>query len=118
MSAYFFAAAVSMPFIAASFDGDPGRAPLLRIDFDTTRPPGPGEGCTIQEITARPSLTVDDADQDASATPPPPNTASSTVQMDAAKQAGLRFQGLGIPTGVTITDARLVFTAANTGRPP
>ena len=102
----------SGPRIAASFDGDPSFAPVLRIDFDTTKPPGPGEGCTIQEVTARPSISNDDADQNLSDSSL--STMANIVQMDATKENGLRFQGLGIPPGVTIIDARLVFTAANT----
>ena len=106
----------SGPRIAASFDGDPGSAPLLRIDFDTTKPPGPGEGCTIQEVTARPSISNDDADQDVSSSAL--SSVADIVQMDASKANGLRFQGLGVPPGVTIIYARLVFEAVNTDTAP
>jgi type IV pilus assembly protein PilY1 len=101
------------PRIAASFDGDPGRAPLLRIDFDTTKPPGPGEGCTIQEVTARPSISNDDANQNLSDSAM--GTADAILQMDSTKENGLRFQGLAVPPGVTITDARLIFAATDPG---
>jgi len=103
----------SGPRIAASFDGDPGRAPLLRIDFDTTRPPGPGEGCTIQEVTARPAIAPDDTNQNLSDSAM--GSADPIIQMDATKANGLRFQNLSVPSGVTITDARLVFEAAGPG---
>jgi type IV pilus assembly protein PilY1 len=101
------------PRIAASFDGDPSLAPILRIDFDTTRPPGPGEGCTIQEVTARPSLDVDDVNQNIS--DQAMNSPSTILQMDNDKQVGLRFANLQVPPGVTITDARLVFNASDPG---
>jgi type IV pilus assembly protein PilY1 len=104
---------VGGPRVAASFDGDPSFAPLLRIDFDTTQPPGPGEGCTVQEVTVRPSLDLDDVNQNVSDLAL--DTPSNIVQMDANKANGLRFQGLEVPTGVTILDARLVLEAADPG---
>jgi type IV pilus assembly protein PilY1 len=103
----------SGPRIAAAFDGDPGRAPLLRIDFDTTNPPGPGEGCTIQEVTVRPSISPDDTNQNLSDSAM--GSADPIIQMDATKANGLRFQDVSVPPGVTITDARLVFQAADPG---
>ena len=104
------------PRIATSFDGDPGRAPILRIDYDTTRPPGPGQGCTIQEVTARPSLDIDDVNQNVS--DEAMDTNNRIVQMDPTKVNGLRFQNLEVPPGVTIVDARLVFTATDPGAIP
>ncbi len=101
------------PRNTASFDGDPSLAPLLRIDFDTTRPPGPGGGCTVQEVSARPSLDVDDVNQNVSDLAL--DTPNTIVQMDANKANGLRFQGVEVPAGATIVDARLVFEAADPG---
>ncbi|GMQ76261.1 MAG: hypothetical protein BMS9Abin01_1531 [Gammaproteobacteria bacterium] len=104
------------PRIATSADGNPSRAPILRIDFDKTQPPGPGQGCTIQEISARPSISADDANQVIASVDPatPLNTANNLVQFEAGLENGLRFQGLEIPPGVEITAANIVFKAAST----
>ncbi len=104
------------PRIAVSADGDASRAAVLRIDFDKTQPPGPGQGCTIQEIPARPSIEADDANQVIASVDPatPINTANDFLQMEAGMENGLRFQGLDIPVGVEITGAEIVFKAAST----
>ena len=104
------------PRSATSFDGDPGRAPILRIDYDTTRPPGPGQGCTIVEVSARPALDDDDVNQNVS--DESLDTNRPIIQMDSTKVNGLRYQNLEVPPGVTIVDARLVFTATDPGAIP
>ena len=101
------------PRVAASFDADPDLAPILRIDFDTTQPPGPGEGCTVQEVSVRPALAIDDVNQVVANQAM--DTPTTIVQMDSTRANGLRFPDLDVPPGVTILDARLVFTAADPG---
>jgi type IV pilus assembly protein PilY1 len=108
--------AAAGPRIANSFDGDPSFAPILRIDFDNTKPPGPGEGCTVQEITARPSISTDDANQNLSDSAI--STMESFVQMDATRVNGLRFQNFTIPPTATIVGANLVFAPADPGIVP
>ena len=104
------------PRIAFSADSDASLAPVLRIDYDKTRPPGPGEGCTIREISAQPSIAADDANQLIASVDPatPINTANDFMEFEAGSVNGLRFQGLEIPPGVEITAANIVFKAAAT----
>jgi len=108
------------PAIARSFDGDPSLAPVLRIDFDTTQPPGAGEGCTVQEVSVRPGIATDDVNQIVANNAL--DTPTTIVQMDDTRANGLRFPDLDVPPGVKILDARLVFTATgpgpNTVNPP
>jgi len=104
------------PRIANSFDGDPSLAPVLRIDFDKTKPPGAGQGCTVQEITARPSISTDDANQNVS--DGAISTLEGFVQMDATRVNGLRFQNFAIPPTATIVEANLIFAPADPGIVP
>jgi len=106
------------PLIAAAFDRDPSLAPILRIDFDTTRPPGAGEGCTVQDVTARPGISTDDANQNTSLTDDALYTMENFVQLDANRENGLRYQLLGIPKGAVILEASLVIEAGDPGIVP
>jgi type IV pilus assembly protein PilY1 len=106
-----------------SFDGDPSKAPKLRIDYDQGSLPGlsPGEGCMIKTTQAQIKASKDDAEQrtDQSSV----TTSSSDLDMmdvSGGKKitVGLRFQDLPIKQGAVILSAELEFTAKESHSTP
>ena len=99
--------------IAESFDNDPSRAPILRINYDETSV-APG-ACINQWVQRQVELSDDDAEETNSSGSV--SIGGSSFDMRASQTNGLRFQNLPIAPGTPILEARLVFTtrSASTG---
>ena len=98
------------PRIAESFDHDPSRAPVLRVNFDENSV-APG-ACINQWVQRQIEVSDDDAEETISSGSV--SIGGSSFDMRASQENGLHFQGIPIAQGSTILEARLVFTARNT----
>ncbi len=97
---------------AFSWDGDPQKAPILRIDFDETTALGPGQGCTVVEMQRQVSSSGDDAfEDDATGSI---NLAGVVSILSAGRTAGWRFNDIALQPGTKILDARLFATPQST----
>jgi type IV pilus assembly protein PilY1 len=101
------------PRMAESFDNDPSRAPVLRVNYDETSVvPG---ACINQWVQRQVEVSDDDAEETISSGSV--SIGGASFDMRASQVNGLRFQNLPIAQGTRILEAQLVFTArsASTG---
>ena len=99
---------------AYSMENDDSKAPILTIEYDADTPQAGANGCVRSTIVETISSGNDDAEESATGNM---NISSSDLEMvdDGSDQTvGLRFTGLPIAQGATITSAKLVFTADET----
>jgi type IV pilus assembly protein PilY1 len=101
------------PRIAETFDHDPSRAPILRVDYDESSVLP--SACINQWVQHQIVLGDDDAEETLSSGSV--SVAGASLDMRATQVNGLRFADLPIAQGSTILEAQLVFTArsASTG---
>ncbi len=94
--------------VALSYEGDPSRAPRLRVTYDPDSVPATG-GCFNQWVVYRVDRSVNDAEQDAGNG----NMSITGNQFDirSTQVNGLRFGDVRIANGATILEAHLQFTA-------
>ncbi len=98
---------------AYSYDGDPSKAPVLKITYDPDSVPASG-GCINEWLYYR----VDDSNDDAEEYNNGYMSLTSTVfNITSSQTNGVRFKDLRINQGALILDARLQLTAksSNTG---
>jgi hypothetical protein len=87
--------------VAEAYNGEPDSAPELVIEYSTST--------TVKSLDARISAGADDAEEGSSGTMSLTGSDLELV-LDASQQVvGLRFVGLNIPQGVTISNAYLQF---------
>ncbi len=98
------------PRIAESFDNDPSRGPILRVNYDEASV-APG-ACINQWVQRQVEVSDDDAEQTISSGSV--STGGSSFDMRASQINGMRFQNLPIAPGTQILEAELVFTARST----
>jgi type IV pilus assembly protein PilY1 len=97
------------PQLAESWDNDPSRAPMLRVDFDEASAPN---GCIEQWVQRQIPYGEDDAEETISSGSV--STGGSQLDMDSSQINGLRFRDVPIAQGAKIIEAHLVFTARST----
>jgi type IV pilus assembly protein PilY1 len=98
------------PRMAESFDHDPSRAPILRVNYDeTSAVPG---ACINQWVQRQVEVSDDDAEETISSGSV--SVGGSSFDMRASQVNGLRFQNLPIAPGTQILEAHLVFNARST----
>jgi len=98
----------SGPRRAHSADGDPSRAPILRIEYDENSSLLPGEGCIIQTLQVQVAGSKDDAQERNN------NVNRSNAQMamsPSGRVNGIRFRNLDITQGAQIISAKVSFRA-------
>ncbi len=98
------------PRIAESFDNDPSRAPILRVNYDESSA-APG-ACINQWVQRQVEVSDDDAEETISSGSV--SIGGSSFDMRSTQVNGLRFQNLPITPGTSILEAHLVFTARST----
>ena len=99
--------------IAESFDNDPSRAPILRVNYDEASVvPG---ACINQWVQRQVTVSDDDAEETISSGSV--SIGSSSFDTRASQVNGLHFQDIPLAPGTAILEAHLVFTArsASTG---
>jgi type IV pilus assembly protein PilY1 len=95
------------PRIAESFDNDPSRAPMLRVNYDEASVvPG---ACINQWVQRQVEVSDDDAEETIGSGSV--SIGGSSFDMRSTQENGLRFQNLPIAPGTQILEAQLVFTA-------
>lgn len=97
---------------AISYDGSPSNAPMLTVTYDPNSVPANG-GCVANDLSYRINLSSDDAEHVVSNGDLSTNGNKLTLGYDNSnKQAvGLRFNGIHIPSGSTVNNAYIEFTA-------
>lgn len=88
--------------VANSYDGVSSAAPLLKINYTSGGIPG--------SIESRVNQTNDDAEQSSGGAIDLTSSDLELVQESTAQTVGLRFQGIAIPPGATVTSASIEFT--------
>jgi type IV pilus assembly protein PilY1 len=99
---------------AFTYDRDPSRAPVLRVNFDETSEVPAGGGCLVDTVQRQVETSGDDAEE---------NNATGAVSLidtvldlttpvgGTAQTVGLRFQNVTIPPGAEILSAYLTLVA-------
>ena len=101
------AASANGPLNAFSFDGDQSRAPILRIDVDSSSiTPG---ACINTIVTSQVFASNDDAEETLSTGSM--SLSGSSFDMRSTQINGLRFQDIPIKQGATVIEASLRFIA-------
>jgi len=98
--------------VAESYDGAPGAAPRIVIEYDALSIPASG-GCMTEERSYRVAAHSDDAEQ-SGATGATNFGGSQLNWRNDRKFVGVRFNGLAIPKDADITSAYIEFRAAAT----
>ena len=94
------------PRIAETFDHDPSRAPILRVNYDESSVvPG---ACINQWVQRQVELSDDDAEETISSGSV--SVGGSSFDMRSSQLNGLRFQNIPVAQGTTVLEAHLVFT--------
>ena len=101
------------PELAESYDNNPSRAPVLRVDFDEASAPN---GCIQQWVQRQVTYGDDDAEETISGGSV--STGGSQLDMDSSQLNGLRFTDIPIAQGATILEATLTFTTRSTDTGP
>ncbi|MCK5363016.1 MAG: hypothetical protein KAR22_08615, partial [Gammaproteobacteria bacterium] len=98
------------PRSAESFDNDPSRAPILRVNYDEASVlPG---ACINQWVQRQVEVSDDDAEETISSGSV--SIGGSSCDMRSSQVNGLHFQNLPIAQGTQILEAQLMFTARST----
>lgn len=92
---------------ADSYDGDPGRSPILRVNFDEASVAP--NACITSTVTAQVFATADDVEETISNGSLSLN--GSSFDMQSSQINGLRFPDVAIAQGSTIIEASLTFVA-------
>jgi len=98
------------PRMAESFDHDPSRAPILRVNYDESSV-APG-ACINQWVQRQVELSDDDAEETISSGSV--SIGGSSFDMRSSQVNGLRFQNIPIAPGTQILEAHLTFNARST----
>ena len=101
------------PRRAYSYDNDPSRAPVLRIEYEETSSLADGEGCIFQELQSQVTASQDDAEQIDTDLYLTSDTLEMTTDGYGTRNIGYRFRDLDIANGATIVSAHLQFRAQN-----
>ena len=105
--AFEISSAVTHNRVAYSYDGDPTKAPVLKITYDPDSVPASG-GCVNEWLYYR----VDDSNNDAEEYSSGGMSLTGTIfNIDPDQVNGVRFEDVRINQGALILDARLQFTA-------
>lgn len=95
---------------AESFDGEPSGAPLLHVDLNETP-----SGGTSGQVDVRVSDGFDDVEETHSGNPAMTSSDLELVDDNGDLQTvGVRFRGVTVPSGATITNAYIQFQADET----
>lgn len=93
--------------VARAYDGAPGSAPRLVVEYDSLTVPDAG-GCINAERSYQVSSESDDSEQ--SNLNGGSNVGGNTLNLRSDRRlVGVRFNGLSIPQGSTVTSAYLKF---------
>lgn len=98
--------------VAKSFDGAPGAAPRLVVEYETRTIPTAGGCAIIEDDSYQVSAGSDDAEQQGVGKQA--STSSSTLNLESdEKYIGVRFNGINVPQGAEISSAVLRFRTKN-----
>lgn len=98
---------VTAPAANAVVKGSAGRSP--------PPPPPPLLACTTGVVETRVTVSSDDAEQTSGAAPVLNSTDLGLVTDAAVQTVGMRFTGVTVPRGATVTKAYIQFTTDETG---
>ncbi|MBF0590232.1 MAG: VWA domain-containing protein, partial [Magnetococcales bacterium] len=93
---------------ALSYESDPTLAPTLSVNWDPSSIPV-GGGCNVKKEIKRITASSDDAEESAYGGMTLSSSDLELVQENTTQKVGLRFQGVAIPRGATISSAYLEF---------
>ena len=96
---------------AYSYEGDPNRAPVLRVEYDQDTPLAAGEGCMVREAHSQVSASKDDAEQIGSSLYLTSSTLEMVTNGSGTRTNGLRFRDVQVPAGADILSAVISFTS-------
>ncbi len=98
--------------MAKAYDAGTGVA-KLHVSYDISGLSS-GQGCARTQVSAQITANSDDAEQ--RSTSNKDNTAGSTLDIDSGNDyIGVRFRGVNVPQGATISSAFLEFTGKSSG---
>ncbi|MBF0446684.1 MAG: VWA domain-containing protein [Magnetococcales bacterium] len=93
---------------AASYESNPGLAPVLTVTWDPDSIPV-GGGCLVQSVIKQVSASSDDAEESSSGGVDLTSSDLELVEEATTQKIGIRFRSLPIPRGAVIASAELVF---------
>ncbi len=97
------------PLSAESYDSDPSRAPILRVNYNQAAVPA--NACINNIVSSQVFTSTDDAEETLSSGSVA--LTGSQLDMNSNQVNGLRFDNIPINQGATVVEATLTFVARN-----